>query len=61
MWNSAEKGQILKKLSQHDAAGTQTLYSSLLSNEKNTRCQNPDGSLMVFHALEPFDCIVRVC
>ena len=29
MWNSAEKGQILKKLSRHGAAGTQTLYSSL--------------------------------
>ena len=35
--------------------------SNGLSNEKNTRCQNelkyPDGSFMVFHALESFDCI----
>ena len=27
-----EKGQILKKLSRHEAAGTQTLYSSLENN-----------------------------
>ena len=29
MWNSAEKQQILKKLSRHGPAGTQTLYSPL--------------------------------
>ena len=32
MWNSVEKGQILKKLSQHGPAGTRTLYSPLKPN-----------------------------
>ena len=34
MWNSAKKGQILKKLSRHGPAGTRTLYSPLSKSKR---------------------------
>ena len=40
MWNSAEKGQILKKLSREGPPGTRTLYSPLFFSKKHLHIHN---------------------
>ena len=42
MWNSAEKGQILKKLSREGPPGTRTLYSSLVMRSSQNKTNGID-------------------